>query len=82
MYNIRYCIGESDLQCCVSGSSGTKSYGVDISSAVGSSTASCLASSTYKSFIIPRGFKSTGSVDTNVCTTLNNAKSAGISRRY
>lgn len=76
-----YCIGESDLQCCVTGSSTTKSYGVDVSSAVGSSTASCLASSTFNSFIIPRGYKSTGSVDTNVCTTLNNAKTAGISRR-
>jgi hypothetical protein len=76
-----YCIGESDLQCCVTGSSTTKSYGVDVSSAVGSSTASCLASSTFNSFIIPRGYKSSGSVDTNVCTTLNNAKTAGISRR-
>eukprot|EP01035_Chromulina_nebulosa_P019375 gene19375-25242_t len=33
------------------------------------------------SFIIPRGYRSTGSVDTNVCTTLKNAKTAGISTR-
>jgi hypothetical protein len=31
--------------------------------------------------IIPRGFCSTGSVDSNVCSTLKNAQSAGIATR-
>lgn len=40
-----YCVGPSDLQCCVKGSPPTSSaYGVDISSQLSSSTASCLAS--------------------------------------
>jgi hypothetical protein len=76
-----YCVGPSDLQCCV-GSSPTpssSSYGIDVSQSMSSSTASCLAG-TY-SFIIPRGFKSTGAVDTAVCTTLNSAKSAGFKTR-
>jgi hypothetical protein len=51
-----------------------------VSAAVSSSTAACFKSSGL-SFVIPRGFKSTGSVDTAVCTTLNNAKSAGIATR-
>ena len=40
-----YCVGPSDLECCVKGSIPTSSaYGVDISSQLSSSTASCLAS--------------------------------------
>lgn len=74
-----YCAGPSDLQCCVSGSS-TSQFGVDISTTVSSSSASCFKSAGL-SFIIPRGYKSTGAVDTQVCTTLNNAKAAGISVR-
>lgn len=47
-----YCVGPSDLQCCVTGSS-TAQYGVDISATISSSTASCLLSAGH-SFIIPR----------------------------
>jgi hypothetical protein len=57
-----------------------RAFDSQVSAAVGSSTASCFKSSGI-GFIIPRGFKSTGSVDSSVCTTLNNAKSAGISTR-
>ena len=46
-----YCPGGSDIQCCVKGSTSAH-FGIDISSALSSSTASCLASS--YSFIIPR----------------------------
>ncbi len=54
--------------------------GVDVSTLTSSSTASCYVSSGI-SFIIPRGYKSSGAVDTNVCQTLINAKSAGIPHR-
>eukprot|EP01035_Chromulina_nebulosa_P017909 gene17909-23529_t len=74
-----YCVGPSDLQCCITGTV-TGSYGVDVSTSISSSTASCLVSSGM-SYIIPRGYKSTGSVDSNVCTSLKNAYTAGISVR-
>jgi len=54
-------------------------YGLDVSASVSSSTASCFAG-TY-SFIVPRGYHSTGSIDTAVCTTIKNAKNAGFKVR-
>jgi hypothetical protein len=51
--------------------------GIDVSTLTSSSTASCYVSSGY-TFIIPRGYKSSGYVDTNVCGTLTNAQKAGI----
>lgn len=75
-----YCSGPSDVQCCVSGSSSAL-YGVDVSASVSSSSWSCLKSSGFGSFAIPRGYQSVGKVDPNVCTNLNNAKSAGIPYR-
>ena len=74
-----YCTGPSDLQCCVTGSSSAQ-YGADISSTMSSSAASCFKSD-GKTFVIPRGYKSTGAVDTQVCTTLNSAYNAGIPTR-
>jgi len=74
-----YCVGPSDLQCCVK-SSGSAQYGVDISTTVSSSSASCFKSNGI-SFIIPRAYKSTGAVDTQACTTLKNAYTAGIKTR-
>jgi hypothetical protein len=89
-----YCQGPSDVQCCVSSSpsnddggwsrdddgvSGT-TYGVDSSSAISTSVASCLKSSGLN-LIIARAFHSTGTVDTSACTTLNNAKTEGIAGR-
>jgi len=56
------------------------SKGVDISALLSSSSASCLKSSGYET-IIPRGFRSTGVVDTNGCTSLKNAQAAGITHR-
>lgn len=58
---------------------GTTNRGIDVSQLVSTSTASCMAGS--YSFIIPRGYKSSGSVDTSVCSTLNAAKSGGIATR-
>ena len=77
-----YCTGPSDLQCCVetSPSPTTSTYGVDISDALSSSGASCFVSAGV-SFIIPRGFRSTGAVDTNVCTSIKSAANAGIKTR-
>ena len=73
-----YCGGGSDIQCCVKSSSSAH-FGIDISSTLSSSTASCLAS-TY-SFIIPRGYESLGQVDTRVCASLESAYNAGIKTR-
>ncbi len=77
-----YCTGPSDLQCCVgiTPAPTTSTYGVDISDALSTSGASCFISAGV-SFIIPRGFRSTGAVDTNVCTSIKNAASAGIKTR-
>jgi hypothetical protein len=75
-----YCTGPSDLQCCVKGGSSSGHYGVDISSTISSSSASCFKSSGIE-YVIPRGYKSTGAVDTQVCTSIKAAANAGISRR-
>ena len=78
-----YCTGPSDLQCCVKGSPPpptSSTYGVDISTTVSSSSASCFVSSSV-SYIVPRGYTSLGSVDSAVCTSLNNAHNAGIKTR-
>jgi len=74
-----YCTGPSDIKCCVQGGS-SGSYGVDISVAASTSTMSCFKSNGY-SFVVPRGYRSSGSVDTNVCSNLKNAQSAGIATR-
>jgi len=74
-----YCVGPSDLQCCVSESPSSGTYGIDISVALTSSGATCLASS--NSFIIPRGYQSLGKVDPNVCNNLKTAYNAGIKTR-
>ena len=74
-----YCSGPSDLQCCVTGSTSGQ-YGVDVSEVISSSSASCFKNAGLH-FVIPRGYRSTGSVDPNVCTSLKAASSAGISVR-
>lgn len=74
-----YCVGPSDLQCCVVGTSSAK-YGVDVSSTISTSSASCFVSAGY-SFVIPRGYQSTGKVDTQVCTSIKNAYSSGVKTR-
>jgi len=76
-----YCVGPADLQCCVSGAVDTTDKGTDVSAALSASTAACFASSGYGAFVIPRGFRSTGSIDPNVCTSIKNAASAGIKIR-
>jgi hypothetical protein len=60
--------------------SSTAQYGVDVSTTITSSAASCFKSAGLK-FVIPRGYKSTGAVDTQVCSSLNAAYSAGIAVR-
>ena len=45
-----------------------------------SSSASCMKSAGI-SFVIPRGYQSNCQVDTQVCTSIKNAYSAGISKR-
>ena len=75
-----YCAGPSDLQCCVTGGSSTATYGVDVSTTITTSAASCFKSSGI-SYVVPRGYMSIGAVDTQVCTSLSNAQSAGITTR-
>jgi GH25 family lysozyme M1 (1,4-beta-N-acetylmuramidase) len=54
--------------------------GVDVSTQITSSAASCLESSGY-SFVIPRAYESVGQVDSNSCTSIKNAYNAGIKVR-
>merc|ERR1740125_60270 len=54
--------------------------GLDISQPLSSSTAGCFASG-GATYVIPRGYKSSGAVDSNTCASLNAAKSAGIAHR-
>lgn len=73
-----YCVGPSDIQCCVKGGSGE--YGIDISTTISSSSASCFKSSGI-TYVVPRGYMSIGEVDSSVCPTLINAANAGIPKR-
>jgi hypothetical protein len=75
-----YCNGPGDLQCCVTGVSSIATYGVDVSTTITTSAASCFKSSGI-SYVVPRGYMSIGAVDTQVCTSLSNAQSAGITTR-
>lgn len=54
-------------------------HGLDMSTAASQDATDCMKSS--YSFVVPRGYHSSGSVDTNVCTTLKHAKSSGIAGR-
>jgi len=76
-----YCAGPYDLQCCISGTPSTDiTIGYDFSSTLSSSSASCLKSS-GAGYVIPRGYQSNCKVDTQVCTSIKNAYSAGIKTR-
>eukprot|EP01036_Dinobryon_divergens_P028618 gene28618-37595_t len=55
-------------------------YGFDVSTTISSSSASCFVSSGYV-FTVPRGYKSSGTVDTQVCTSLKAAYTAGVKVR-
>jgi hypothetical protein len=55
-------------------------YGYDISQALSSSSASCLNSNGYI-FAAPRGYRSTGAVDTAVCNSIKTAYNAGAKVR-
>jgi hypothetical protein len=63
----------------VSKSSGGEE-GIDVSTTCTSDSASCFTSSGY-TFFIPRGYRSSGQVDTQVCDSLKAAKSGGIPKR-
>lgn len=78
-----YCTGPSDLQCCVTGSPPTPTtseLGLDLYPATSVSTFQCMLNAGY-TYVIPRGYRSSGQVDSNVCTNLKNAQSAGIQKR-
>lgn len=68
-----------DLKEGLNSSSSGEEYGFDISTTVSSSSASCFVSSGM-SFVVPRAYKSSCSVDTQACTSIINAKNAGIKR--
>ena len=75
-----YCPGGNDIQCCVTGSKDGL-FGLDIANQASTSTYTCFAESGYGDFTIPRGFHSTGVVDTDVCGNLKHAQEAGIPYR-
>jgi hypothetical protein len=76
-----YCTGPTDMQCCVTGDVPTTStLGYDICDSMSSTTAACFKSAGY-SFAVPRGYRSTGAVDTAVCTSIKNAATAGAAVR-
>jgi hypothetical protein len=72
-----YCPGGTDIQCCVAGEK-SGLFGLDICDVASVSQYECFQSSGFGDFTVPRGFRSTGVVDTNLCTTLRSAKSAGV----
>ena len=55
-------------------------YGIDVSTTISSSSAKCFKDSGYE-FVVPRGYRSSGSVDTQVCTSIINSYNAGIAKR-
>eukprot|EP00456_Euglypha_rotunda_P010425 TRINITY_DN12621_c0_g1_i1.p1 TRINITY_DN12621_c0_g1~~TRINITY_DN12621_c0_g1_i1.p1 ORF type:complete len:249 (+),score=26.60 TRINITY_DN12621_c0_g1_i1:95-748(+) len=52
--------------------------GVDVSQLVSVSTFNCLKSSGFGDFVVARGYQEGGYPDPNVCSTIANARSAGI----
>ena len=60
--------------------SGSSTAGVDVSALTSTSAWSCLAGNGV-SFAVVRGYRSSGSVDPNVCSTLKNAQAGGIAIR-
>ncbi len=76
-----FCTGPSDLQCCVSNPTPPSGvYGVDVCDTITPTAASCFKSAGIN-YVIPRGYRSTGAVDTQVCTSMVNAYNAGIATR-
>lgn len=75
-----YCTGPSDVKCCISATPTSGQYGVDLASELTSTQASCLKNAGI-SYIIPRGYRSTGAIDTNVCNSMKTAADAGIAIR-
>ena len=73
------CSGPNEVQCCIDGSISTDTMGLDVCDSMTGSTTDCFAESF--SFIVPRGFRSTGEVDSSVCTTIKNAYSSGFKVR-
>ena len=55
-------------------------FGVDVSTPMSTTTASCLLNSGYTT-VFTRAWQKTGIIDTASCTTLNNAMTAGILNR-
>jgi hypothetical protein len=75
------CSGPADLQCCIQDPVVPPGhYGVDVSSPISASVATCFKEQGIE-YIIPRAYRSDGEVDHNACTTLVNAANAGIPRR-
>ena len=58
-------------------SASTAVYGVDFSTLASASSSSCFVSSGYI-FASVRGYRSSGVVDSNMCSSLKNLKAAGM----
>ena len=78
----------TDSKSLTSEKSGYKGFGIypENDGTLSPSTASCLASSEYASFVVARGYRDGLSADTNgvtdFCPSLENAKTAGIPDRH
>lgn len=72
--------GDTPPKCAAPPPVSNTANGVDVSTAVSSSSASCFASNGI-SYIVVRGYRSSGSVDTAACGSLNAAAAAGIPTR-
>ena len=86
-----YCTGPSNIGCCVPTApvsspvsqptpSTPSKLGFDLATALPTTTATCFANSGY-SYVIVRAWHSSGSVDTNFCPAIANAKAGGIKWR-
>lgn len=60
--------------------SGSTPYGVDVSALTSTSAWSCMVGNGI-SFAVVRGYRSSGSIDSNVCSNLKNAQSGGVTHR-
>lgn len=68
--------GSPDVK--VSNLKATGDHGVDVSQQMDASTASCLVGQGWGNMLIPRGFTSTGHVDSAACPTLTSGKTGGF----
>lgn len=83
-YYSGYCPGAANIKCCIQSNNPiptpstvpVSSWGLDLYAYTSVSTFACMANA-GKSYLILRGFRSTGLPDTNACLNARNAVAAG-----